>query len=120
MPKGKNKISPLIICQYGHSSSPDDDVFGLIYYAQYGYKLVKDGFAVLAPLNITMTEPMEQMIQTGKADGVSWWLFVLEEFEKSKEYYKKLMVEERIQMCLHNAGHEIRFEEELKFLRKWL
>ena len=241
LPKGKNKAFPLIICQHGHSSSPDGDVFGLIdkanYYDKYGYKLVKEGFAVLAPLNITMTEPMARsnrmalllgktlfgleifkirrfidyiatlkeidktkigmwglskggtytlftlpaekrikvgiisaffnhrikkmviedsnyscylatdeehmflpdwlreftdsdlvslicprplMIQTGKADGVSWWPFVLEEFEKSREHYKKLKIAEKIEMCLHNDGHEIRFEEGLKFFQKWL
>ncbi len=241
LPKGKSKFLPLVICQHGHTSSPDGDVFGLIdkenYYDKYGYKLVREGFAVLAPLNITMSEPMARsnrmalllgkslfaleifkikrlidylstlkeidknrigmwglskggtytlftlpielrikvgiisaffnqrikkmvikdpryscylvtdeehmflpgwlreftdsdlvslicprplMIQTGKADGVSWWPFVLEEFEESKEHYKKLKVEERIQMCLHNAGHEIRFKEGLKFLQRWL
>ena len=60
------------------------------------------------------------MIQTGKADGVSWWPFVLEEFKNSKEHYKKLRVEEKIEMCLHSNGHEIRFKEGLKFLKKWL
>ena len=241
LPKRKNKVFPLIICQHGHISSPDGDVFGLIdkanYYDKYGYKLVKQGFGVLAPLNITMTEPMARsnrmalllgkslfgleifkirrfidylstlkeidktkigmwglskggtytlftlpvekrikvgiisaffnhrikkmvvedpryscylvtdeehmflsgwlkeftdsdlvslicprplMIQTGKADGVSWWPFVLEEFKNAKEHYKKLKIEERIEMCLHGGGHEIRFAEGLKFLQRWL
>ncbi len=241
LPKSRNNLFPLIICQHGHTSSPDGDVFGLIdkanYYDAYGYKLVKEGFAVLAPLNITMTEPMARfnrmalllgkslfgleifkirrfidylstlkeidknrigmwglskggtytlftlpvekrikvgiisaffnhrikkmaiedpryscylatdeehmflpnwlkeftdsdlvslicprplMIQTGKADGVSWWPFVLEEFKNSREHYKKLKIEDRIKMCLHNNGHEIRFEEGLKFLKCWL
>ncbi|MBU0477739.1 hypothetical protein KKC91_04135 [bacterium] len=241
LPKGMKEPSPLIICQHGHGSSPDGDVFGLIdkanFYDKYGYKLIREGFAVLAPLNITMTKPMAKsnrmalllgkslfgleifkirrlidyvsrlekidknrigmwglskggtytlftlplekrikvgiisaffnhrikkmviedpryscflvtdeehmflpgwlreftdsdlvslicprplMIQTGKADGVSWWPFVLEEFEHSKEHYKKLKIEQRIEICLHNSGHEIRFEEGLKFLRKWL
>lgn len=242
LPKEKNKLFPLIICQHGYSSCPDGSVFGLIdkanFYDKYGYRLVKEGFAVLAPLNITLGEPRNRcermahllgkslfgleifkirkfidyvsslkeidkdrigmwglsmggtytlftlpiekrikvgiisaffnhrtkkmviedpryscylplseyehmflpgwlkeftdsdlvslicprplMVQTGKADGVSWWPFVLEEFEKSREHYKKLNIEERIEMCLHNGGHEIRFKEGLKFLKRWL
>ena len=69
---------------------------------------------------VSLICPRPLMIQTGRADAVSWWPFVLEEFEKSREHYKKLKVEERIEMCLHNGGHEIRFEEGLKFLRRWL
>jgi len=69
---------------------------------------------------VSLICPRPLMIQTGKADGVSWWPFVLEEFENAKGHYKKLNIAERIEMCLHNGGHEIRFKEGLKFLQQWL
>lgn len=69
---------------------------------------------------VSLICPRPLMIQTGKADGISWYPYVLEEFEKSKEHYKKLKIEDRIQMYLHNDGHEIRFQDGLKFLKRWL
>lgn len=241
LPKNETKPVPLVICQHGHSSSPDGEVFGLTdkisVYNNYAVKLINEGFAVLAPMNITMSEPMARfnkmclllgkslfgleifklnrfidylshckeidedkiamwglskggtytlytlpleprikvgiisaffnhrlkkmvvddprytcclrsdeahmflpslltgftdsdlvslicprplMIQTGKADNVSWWPLVLEEFENAREHYQKLKIDDKIEMCLHNGGHEVCANEGLIFLKHWL
>ena len=69
---------------------------------------------------ISLICPRPVMIQTGKCDGIAWWPLVVEEFERSKAHYARLGIEDRIELDLHEAGHEIRFESGLRFLKKWL
>ncbi|PYT25259.1 MAG: hypothetical protein DMG57_25870 [Acidobacteria bacterium] len=64
--------------------------------------------------------PRPLLVQTGKKDGIAWWPQVIEEFDASREYYKKLGIEDRIEMDLHDGGHEIRLESSVPFLKKWL
>jgi len=64
--------------------------------------------------------PRPYMVQTGKCDGIAWWPYVVQEFERTRAHYEKLGVGERCQLDLHEAGHEIRVEGALPFLRKWL
>jgi len=68
----------------------------------------------------TLICPRPLLIQTGKKDGIAWWPQVMEEFEASKAHYRKLGIEDRIEMDLHEGGHEIRLESGLAFLKKWL
>ena len=60
------------------------------------------------------------LIQTGKKDGIGWWPQVVDEFEASREHYRKLGIPGHIEMDLHDGGHEIRVESGLPFLKKWL
>ncbi len=64
--------------------------------------------------------PRPYMVQTGKCDGIAWWPYVVEEFERTRAHYERLGVGERCEMDLHEAGHEIRAEGALPFLRRWL
>ncbi len=64
--------------------------------------------------------PRPVLIETGKADGISWWPMVLEEFERTRKHYEKLGVADRIEMDLHEGGHEIRCTRSFQFLRTWL
>jgi hypothetical protein len=64
--------------------------------------------------------PRPLLVQTGKKDGIAWWPQVIEEFQASKEHYKKLGIANRIEMDLHDGGHEIRVESGMNFLEKWL
>ena len=64
--------------------------------------------------------PRPMLIEQGKADGIAWWPLMLEEYEETKAHYKKLGVADRIEMDLHDGGHEIRMEKSLLFLNKWL
>jgi len=64
--------------------------------------------------------PRPLMIQTGKKDGIAWWPMVQEEFEASKEHYRKLGIADRIELDLRDGGHETHVESGLRFLTKWL
>jgi hypothetical protein len=64
--------------------------------------------------------PRPLLIQTGKKDGIAWWPQVMEEFKASSEHYEKLGVGGRIEIDLHEGGHEIRLESGLPFVKKWL
>ncbi len=69
---------------------------------------------------VSLICPRPLLIQTGKADGIAWWPQVIEEVDASREHYRKLKIADRIEMDLHDGGHEIRPESGIRFLRKWL
>ncbi len=70
---------------------------------------------------VSLIAPRPFMSQTGKADGIAWWPFVLEEFERARAHYVRLGVEpERMELDLHEGGHEIQVASGLEFLKKWL
>jgi hypothetical protein len=64
--------------------------------------------------------PRPLLVQTGKADRIAWWPQVIEELDASREHYRKLGVPERIDMDLHDGGHEIRVESGVAFMKRWL
>lgn len=64
--------------------------------------------------------PRAFLVQTGKADRIAWWPYAVEEFNRAKTHYEKLGIEDRIEMDLHEGGHEIRIESGLRWMRKWL
>ena len=69
---------------------------------------------------VSLICPRPLLVQTGKKDGIAWWPQVVEEFQASREHYRKLGIEDRIEMDLHDGGHEIRVESGVPFLKKWL
>src|SRR5690242_18838388 len=69
---------------------------------------------------VSLICPRPLLVQTGKKDGIAWWPQVIEEFDASREHYQKLGIAERIEMDLHEGGHEIRVETGVPFLKKWL
>lgn len=69
---------------------------------------------------VSLICPRPLLVQTGKKDGIAWWPQVIEEFEASKEHYRKLGIEDRIEIDLHEGGHEIRVRSGMAFLKKWL
>ncbi len=69
---------------------------------------------------VSLICPRPVLIQTGKKDGIAWWPQVLEEFAASKEHYEKLGIADRIEIDVHEGGHEIRLESGLPFVKKWL
>jgi dienelactone hydrolase len=64
--------------------------------------------------------PRPLLVEQGKADGIAWWPMMLEEYEDTTEHYTKLGCADRIEIDLHEGGHEIRMEKSLDFLKKWL
>ncbi|MFT5368167.1 MAG: dienelactone hydrolase [Candidatus Latescibacterota bacterium] len=64
--------------------------------------------------------PRPLLVEQGKADGIAWWPMMLKEYEETRAHYKKLGIEDRIEIDLHEGGHEIRMDKSLAFLKKWL
>lgn len=64
--------------------------------------------------------PRPLLIEAGKCDGIAWWPQVVAEFEHTREHWKKLGLEERCEMDLHEGGHEIRGTRSFEFLKTWL
>ncbi len=64
--------------------------------------------------------PRPLLVEQGKADGIAWWPMMLEEYEETTQHYAKLGCRDRIEIDLHEGGHEIRMEKSLDFLKKWL
>ena len=56
-------------------------------------------------------------MEQGKADGIGWWPLMLQEYEESCEHYRRLGVEGRIEIDLHEGGHEIVMGRSLRFLK---
>jgi len=69
---------------------------------------------------VSLICPRPLLVEIGKCDGIAWWPQVLEEFDDACEHYRKLGVKDRIEMDLHEGGHEIRMMGSLAFLKKWL
>ncbi len=64
--------------------------------------------------------PRPLLVEQGKADGIAWWPMMLKEYEETCEHYTKLGLGGRIEIDLHEGGHEIRMKKSLEFLKKWL
>jgi len=64
--------------------------------------------------------PRPLQIQTGKSDGIAWWPMVQAEFERARFHYEKLGIADRIELDLHDGGHEIRVDTGMAFLKRWI
>ena len=69
---------------------------------------------------VSLICPRPLLIQTGKQDRIAHWPQVVEEFEASQAHYHKLGLGDRIEMDLHEAGHEPRVQSGVRFLSRWL
>lgn len=69
---------------------------------------------------VSLICPRPLLVQTGKKDRIAHWPFVIEEFEAARSHYEKLDIAERIQMDLHEGGHEASVKSGVKFLTRWL
>lgn len=69
---------------------------------------------------VSLICPRPLQIQHGKKDGIAYWPGVVKEFDRAKEHYRKLSIEERIDMVMHEGGHEAVVDKGVAFLRKWL
>ncbi len=69
---------------------------------------------------ISLICPRPVMSQTGKCDSIAWWPWVLEEYDRARNHYERLGIADRIEMDMHEGGHEIRVESGLQFMRRWL
>jgi len=64
--------------------------------------------------------PRPLQVQMGKGDGIAWWPLAAQEFEAAAEHYRRLGLGERVDLDLHEGGHEIDAEAGIRFLTRWL
>lgn len=69
---------------------------------------------------VSLICPRPLLVQHGKKDRIAYWPQVIEEFERSKIHYEKLSIEDRIEIVVHEGGHEAIVESGVVFLTKWL
>lgn len=69
---------------------------------------------------VSLICPRALLIQTGKLDRIAHWPQVVEEFDASRAHYEKLGIGDRIQIDLHEGGHEPRVRTGIAFLTRWL
>ena len=69
---------------------------------------------------VSMICPRPLLIQHGKQDNIAHWPQVVEEFEKSKVHYTKLHIPEKIELNIHEGGHEAIIETGVTFMTRWL
>jgi dienelactone hydrolase len=69
---------------------------------------------------VSLICPRPLLIQAGKTDGIAWWEQIIEEFELSRVHYDQLGLGERIELDLHEGGHEVRIETGIQFMENWL
>lgn len=76
LPKNAEKPAPLVIAQHGIGPSPEK-VFGLDdpadVYKGYGRRLVEEGFAVVAPMNVSGAPPRARLERLCKLLGKTLW-----------------------------------------------
>lgn len=69
---------------------------------------------------VSMICPRPLQIQHGKKDRIAHWPQVIEEFDRAKVHYQKLGMENRIDLVMHEGGHEAIVSEGVAFLTRWL
>lgn len=69
---------------------------------------------------VSLIAPRALMIQHGKKDNIAYWPQVEEEFKKGRVHYERLQMAGRMELTLHEGGHEAIVEPGIRFLDKWL
>jgi hypothetical protein len=64
--------------------------------------------------------PRPLLVQHGKADKIAFWPQVVEEFNAASKHYQRLHLADRIELDLHDGGHEARVGSGVAFLSRWL
>ncbi|MFO7824525.1 MAG: alpha/beta hydrolase family protein [Cyclobacterium sp.] len=69
---------------------------------------------------VSLIVPRPLMIQHGKNDNIAHWPQVVEAYEKAAIHYQRLNIPEKIDLVLHEGGHEAIVSEGVQFLTNWL
>ncbi|WP_114749763.1 dienelactone hydrolase family protein [Pleomorphovibrio marinus] len=69
---------------------------------------------------VSLIAPRPLMIQHGKKDNIAYWPQVVDEYEKSTIHYQQLNIPERMELILHEGGHEAIVDEGVRFMNTWL
>lgn len=60
--------------------------------------------------------PRPLMVQTGRYDRIHWEPDVREEYDRAAAHYERLGLDDRIEHCRHDGGHEVDVEAGVGFL----
>jgi hypothetical protein len=69
---------------------------------------------------VTLICPRPLLIQHGKQDRIAHWPQVVDEFNIARTHYEKLGIPQKIQIDLHEGGHEAITGSGVQFLKRWL
>lgn len=69
---------------------------------------------------VSMICPRPIQVQHGKKDHIAYWPQVIEEYDRAKLHYKKLSMEDKMELVMHEGGHEAIVGPGVDFLTKWL
>jgi len=69
---------------------------------------------------VSLICPRPFQVQAGKADGIAWWPFLLEEWEQARAHYERLGLGDRAELVLHDSGHEVIPSKVVEFFTRWL
>lgn len=69
---------------------------------------------------ISLICPRPLLIQSGRGDGISWWPQLEVEFQAAHSHYARLGLGDRLEMFMHDGGHEIDVPSGLDFLARHL
>lgn len=69
---------------------------------------------------VSMIAPRPLQIQHGKKDRIAHWPQVIEEYDRAKVHYTKLGIADKIDMIMHEGGHEAIVGPGVDFMKKWL
>lgn len=69
---------------------------------------------------VSLICPRPLLVQHGKKDHIAHWPQVIEEFNMARKHYEKLNISDRIQIDVHEGGHESVIKTGIDFLDKWI
>lgn len=69
---------------------------------------------------ITLICPRPIMVHHGKKDRIAHWPDLVKEYDIARSHYEKLGIADRIELDLHEGGHEARVVSGVRFMRRWL
>ncbi|HOS71345.1 MAG TPA: alpha/beta hydrolase family protein [Bacteroidales bacterium] len=69
---------------------------------------------------VSLICPRPLMIQHGKTDRIAWWPQVIEEFNVAKAHYEKLNIPERMEIDVHEGGHDAVIISGIRFMTRYL
>jgi dienelactone hydrolase len=69
---------------------------------------------------ITLICPRPVMVHHGKKDTIAHWPDLVKEFDLAHAHYEKLGIGDRMELDLHEGGHEARIESGVRFMKRWL
>ncbi|MGX5819680.1 alpha/beta hydrolase family protein [Chitinophaga lutea] len=69
---------------------------------------------------VSLICPRAVMVQHGKKDGIAYWPGLEDSFKKARSHYERLNMGDRMELVMHEGGHEAIVEPGIRFLDKWL